>query len=80
MSDEFVPIQVESYRDEMEKALAKFGMPVENLSYVDDTQRAGGPERVSRCTKIEGKIYFKKTVTMEDFQEVMASLRQFEEK
>lgn len=80
MSEGFVPIQVETHKIEMEKTLAKFGMPAENLSFVDETQRATGAERVSRCTKIEGRIYFKKSVTKEDYDEVLASLRQFDEK
>ncbi len=80
MPEGFVSIQVETFKAEMEKVLAKFGMPGENLSFVDDTQRATGAERVSRCTKIEGRIFFKKTVTKEDYDEVMASLRQFDER
>ncbi|MBI5971542.1 MAG: hypothetical protein HY884_10365 [Deltaproteobacteria bacterium] len=80
MPDEFVPIQVETHKIEMEKTLAKFGMSGERLSLVDETERATGAERVSRCTKIEGRIFFKKTVTAEDFREVVGSLRQFDER
>lgn len=80
MSEGFVPIQVESHKIEMEKILAKFGMPAGKLMFVEDTGRAAGPERVSRCAKIEGSIYFRKTVTEGDFGEVINSLRQFDEK
>lgn len=71
-------IDVEKYREEMDKILASYNLPANALEFVDGFPNA--PHTITRNYKIERKIRFKKLITAEDRAMMMQALYRFEEK
>lgn len=80
MPERLKEINAEGYRAEMDRLLTKWGLAPENLQFVDDFPNDINPHRVSKCFKIERKIYFKRLITGPDRKTMISTLRQFEEK
>ncbi len=59
-------IDVEAYLSEMLKVLARHGLGVENLSFLDDFPNAPNAVPIARVGKIEKKITFRRRITRED--------------
>lgn len=71
-------INVEQYKDRMLEIMARHNVDPGNFFFEDNP-----PMRyaISRCAKIEAKIFFKRTVTEEDRNSYIQGLtRQFEDK
>lgn len=69
-------LDVESYRGKLDTVLEKYNLPAATLELVDDF---GGEARVTKCYKIQKKIYLKKMITGEERERTLAGLYQFEE-
>ncbi len=69
-------IKAEDYRVQIDEVLKKHGLSAANLDLVDDF---GGEARVTKCFKIQKKIYIKKVITGQEREWTISGLHQFEE-
>ncbi len=71
-------IDVENYREEMGKILAKHGLGPENLQFVERFENDPNPLRIARNMNIVRKIIFKKNISPEERRAAIAALHRFE--
>lgn len=73
-------MDVTAYTDDMLKVLERYDLGADNLIFVDGFPNDANPFRISKVSKLEKKIYFKRTITLQERDAGRKAPHRFEEK
>lgn len=73
-------IDVCAYADDMIKVLERYGLGAGDLVFVDGFPNDPNPFRIGKVSKLEKKIYFKRTITPREREAGQKAPNRFEEK
>lgn len=73
-------IDVSAYLDDMVKVIERYELDPGKLIFVDGFPNEANPFRIGKVSKLEKKIYFKRTIFPEDMAAARNALHRFEER
>lgn len=73
-------IDVTAYLDEMARVIERYELDPGKLMFVDGFPNDANPFRIGKVSKLEKKIFFKRSISPEDMAAARKALYRFEEK